>query len=293
MVRKSFKIIGYSAAGLSLLAILGFVFYVYLFYPRHAESFEFSTAQPKQKILIATQSSEFKNTLVQTLCDSLKELPVHVQGRDVSDLEEVRVEAWDKILIVNTFMIRFNKDVERFLERSNSAENVLVLVTSGGNDWLPHTKLKVDALTSASRTVNISGLVKLITDWLNDDNKQPWIPEDYLLALKFLPRMDVQKACVAISSEQENYKKQNPDLVQQINSIGYQFLRLNKTKSALQVFRLNVELFPEHWNVFDSYGEALALNGDVPQAIINYKHALKLNPDSRSAQEMLSELESR
>ncbi|UCG61134.1 MAG: hypothetical protein JSV52_12510 [Candidatus Zixiibacteriota bacterium] len=75
-----------------------------------------------------------------------------------------------------------------------------------------------------------------------------------------------------------------------INGIGYYLLGAEKLTSAVEVFELNVELFPESFNVYDSYAEALMKSGDTQGAIVNYKKSLALNPDNTHALNMLKEL---
>jgi tetratricopeptide (TPR) repeat protein len=75
------------------------------------------------------------------------------------------------------------------------------------------------------------------------------------------------------------------------NAIGYQLLASGKIPEAIEVFRLNVELFPESSNVYDSLGEAFMKSADKEQAIKNYKKSLELNPGSENAKEMLRALE--
>jgi cyclase len=75
-----------------------------------------------------------------------------------------------------------------------------------------------------------------------------------------------------------------------LNVFGYQLLGRQRMADALAIFKFNTELFPESWNVFDSYGEALAANGDTAQAIVNYEKSLKLNPESTSAVAALKRL---
>ncbi len=40
----------------------------------------------------------------------------------------------------------------------------------------------------------------------------------------------------------------------QLNVLGYQLLGLKKTKGAMRIFRLKVNLFPEAFNRYDSLG---------------------------------------
>ena len=290
MKTRLLRIVGIIFGSLAGLVLAAFAVYVILYYPRKAESFEINTPNPTRRILIATQGSDFKDTLAKALCDSLKHSSVYIRGIDVGDLEEVNDEDWDRILIVNSFIIRLNKAVDRFITRALAPEKILVFVTSGGADWLPQPEFTVDALTSASRKVYIHDLVHMITDWIDREDDRNWEPDDYLLALSYSPQVDVKAACEAIVLEQGRYQALYPNLVDMINRVGYRYLRLKDVPSALEVFRLNVSLFPDYWNVYDSYGEALLRHGDRESAIKNYRKAVKLNPDSKSANDMLRKL---
>lgn len=84
--------------------------------------------------------------------------------------------------------------------------------------------------------------------------------------------------------------KQNKNFIlaeDEINSWGYQLLEHNQKKEALQIFKLNTTLFPNSWNVYDSYAELLATLGYREEAIINYKKSLELNPDNSNASNYL------
>lgn len=75
-----------------------------------------------------------------------------------------------------------------------------------------------------------------------------------------------------------------------MNQLGYKYLNEDSLEDALMVFRLNVESYPESWNVYGSYAEALMKSGEVKEAILNYEKSLELNPDNEHAKEMLEEL---
>lgn len=289
-MKKVFKILCIIFGGFIGITLIGFGIYIYLYYPRTARTFEIITPNPTKRILIATQSSDFKDTLVDILCDSLKRSFTYIKGIDLSELSHINGDNWDRILIINTFMISLNTDVEQYINRIALPEKVLLFVTSGGADWQPQIEDRIDALTSASSKDNINDLIQLITDWLSKDIYSKWEPSDYLLALKYFPRVDVKTACVEILNTQEHYKKLFPDLVRQINRIGYNYLRIENIQSALEVFKLNVNLFPDSWNVYDSYGEALFKSGNLNVAIKNYQKALELNPDNKSSRGMLKKL---
>ncbi len=53
----------------------------------------------------------------------------------------------------------------------------------------------------------------------------------------------------------------------------------------------NVESYPQSYNTYDSYGEALMIKGDKPNSIINYQKSLELNPKNDNAKEKLKILQ--
>lgn len=290
MKQRVFTAIGAILGGALLLALGAFATYVFLFYPREAEPFEISPAEPSTSILIATQGTDFKDALVKALCDSLSRSSAYIKGVDVGQLTDVDAGDWDHILILSSHIVRLNGTVASFLSHAVAPERVLLLVTSGGADWRPEPGLDVDALSSASRPEYVGDLVGLVADRIGKEDGQEWDPDDYVLALRFYPRVDVEAACRRIALERERYKDTYPNLRSAINQLGYRYLRREDVRAALEVFRLNVALFPGSWNVYDSYGEALLMGGDQQAAAANYRKALELNPDSRSARDMLKKL---
>ncbi len=60
---------------------------------------------------------------------------------------------------------------------------------------------------------------------------------------------------------------------------------------ALEVLKLNTLFFPNSFNTYDSYGEALAKTGKKEEAIFMYKKSLELNPGSEGGKKALEELQ--
>ena len=77
-----------------------------------------------------------------------------------------------------------------------------------------------------------------------------------------------------------------------INSLGYQLLRAKKVEEAIRIFQLNVEWYPESWNVYDSLGEDYLAHGDKDLAIKNYGKSVELNPANSAGIQKLKELNS-
>lgn len=77
----------------------------------------------------------------------------------------------------------------------------------------------------------------------------------------------------------------------QMNSLGYDYLRNGKIELAIEIFKLNVEAFPESGNVYDSLGEAYLEHGDTELALKNYKRSLEIDPSNTHAEEVIKDLE--
>ena len=75
-----------------------------------------------------------------------------------------------------------------------------------------------------------------------------------------------------------------------LNATGYRLLTAKKIKDAIEVFKVNVKLFPHSWNVYDSLGEAYADDGDTVDAIKNYKMSVQINPKNDSGVKALEKL---
>lgn len=76
----------------------------------------------------------------------------------------------------------------------------------------------------------------------------------------------------------------------QVNTLGYSLMNANRIDQAIEVFKLNVEAFPNSSNVYDSLGEAYMIKGNRELAIKNYEKSLELNPQNGGAMEALRRL---
>jgi len=75
-----------------------------------------------------------------------------------------------------------------------------------------------------------------------------------------------------------------------LNNIGYQLISMSREKDAIEIFKLNVEEYPEAFNPYDSLGEAYMIDGQKELAIKNYAKSLELNPDNTGAIRMLNKI---
>lgn len=112
------------------------------------------------------------------------------------------------------------------------------------------------------------------------------------LAMAVLPVL--MKEGVAAGMEKYNSLKNDNtyELAEnEMNNIGYVLLRNNKVNEAIEVFKINVEEFPESWNVYDSLGEAYLEAGQREKAIKNYKKSIEMNPENKNGIKMLKKIE--
>lgn len=67
----------------------------------------------------------------------------------------------------------------------------------------------------------------------------------------------------------------------EINEMGYHYLmQREKPQVAQAIFKSNTVLYPNSANVFDSYAETLALNGDLKGALHNYEKAVEIGREN-------------
>jgi tetratricopeptide (TPR) repeat protein len=76
-----------------------------------------------------------------------------------------------------------------------------------------------------------------------------------------------------------------------VNAWGYDLMGENHLPEAIDVLKLNVQVYPGSWNAYDSLGEAYMKSGQKQLAIDNYKKSLELNPANDNGKDKLKELE--
>lgn len=77
----------------------------------------------------------------------------------------------------------------------------------------------------------------------------------------------------------------------ELNALGYELLFAGRAKDAVEVFKLNVEAYPQGFNTYDSLAEAYLAAGERELAIKNYRKSLELNPQNTNATAALKRIE--
>ncbi len=132
----------------------------------------------------------------------------------------------------------------------------------------------------------VEGMNIFVTSILEKGATAAWIVEKAI-------EKDGLEAAAATFRELWNNRALDPENTEKdMNDLGYKYLNGDKTEEALLVFGLNVETFPQSWNVYDSYGEALMKKGDDQGAVEYYEKSIGLNPDNENGKKMLEKLRS-
>jgi hypothetical protein len=93
-------------------------------------------------------------------------------------------------------------------------------------------------------------------------------------------------------------KKDHPEVSlfrrETMNNLGWELESSGNLKEAIEVFKLNIEAYPHHFDPYDSYAEAVMLRGtpgDIDLALVNYRKSIELNPKNLNAARGITVLE--
>ncbi len=125
-------------------------------------------------------------------------------------------------------------------------------------------------------------------------NGQPAEPPKKSIA-ETLYKTVTEKGAVAAVAEYRRLKAANAatyDFAEaELNTLGYQLLRMKRTKDAIEIFKLNVEMFPKSANPYDSLGEAYLADDQKELALVNYKKTVELDSTNANAKKIVNRLE--
>jgi len=93
------------------------------------------------------------------------------------------------------------------------------------------------------------------------------------------------------------FKKINPDSIlfnrKTINNLGWETAAKGDIDEAIKLFELNILAYPDHYDSWDSYAEAILIRGGndyIEIAIKNFEKSLELNPGNNNAVQRLTVL---
>ena len=78
-----------------------------------------------------------------------------------------------------------------------------------------------------------------------------------------------------------------------LEHLAKKYLKLNDIEKALEVYELNIKLYPQNWKVYSSLGSALLKAGRVTDAIKMYEKSIELNPTNKENVEILKSIKNK
>ncbi|GJM35444.1 MAG: hypothetical protein DHS20C18_44450 [Saprospiraceae bacterium] len=183
----------------------------------------------------------------------------------------------------------FEKDKLLFLKNTLAEESMeLVKISDStyvGRGWDRLIQFKPNSENTSTNMLSLNANDgTIVTTFAKIANGEK-IPVDFLLEGNFEEAMD---AYSALMKQNPNDLSVNED---NLNRLGYRFLSQGKTKLAQDIFKVNMTLYPDSFNVYDSYAEACKEMGEIDLAILYYNKSLSLNPENNNAKEILKELQ--
>ncbi|MBT4408624.1 MAG: tetratricopeptide repeat protein, partial [Bacteroidetes bacterium] len=131
---------------------------------------------------------------------------------------------------------------------------------------------------------NSDGLIdSLRLNWMGIKKELPLLPADYRFPMEYWSEGQLDKAMAGIRDDKNTYQKKFIQFELLLNAKGYEYLNLPDVASAIKVFELLVELFPDYANGYDSLAEAYLNNGDKDKSIAFYKKAYEMDPNNTNA----------
>lgn len=113
---------------------------------------------------------------------------------------------------------------------------------------------------------------------------------DEKIASEYFIDKEFDKALVAFKKIQQEDSLDPAIREWSINRLGYDFIRKDDFNSAIEIFKINAELYPRSSNVFNSLGEAYYLKKDTINALLNFKKSLAINPENRSSKQFMKKV---
>jgi CubicO group peptidase (beta-lactamase class C family) len=123
---------------------------------------------------------------------------------------------------------------------------------------------------------------------------QPYDPPKVSIIEVLEKTINEKGVAAAVTQYRDLKAKQSPtyDFAEpELNNLGYRLLRGGKPKEAIEIFKLNVEAYPQGFNTYDSLAEAYMSVNERELAIQNYKKSIELNPNNTNAIEVVKKLE--
>lgn len=179
---------------------------------------------------------------------TFKDSKLYLKWRGASNIEPLKIDD-------TTFFVKEMNEKISFIINDANAKTYMIFVPKNEKDTIEFKFRKLELNE------------KIPNEYL--ENKQ------YEKALEAY--LNIQKTDSLDSAINEN----------NFNKAGYLELRGKNYEKALQIFKINMALYPKSANVYDSYADALKQQGDTLQAITYYKKSLAIDSGNQRAKRFI------
>jgi C-terminal processing protease CtpA/Prc len=102
-----------------------------------------------------------------------------------------------------------------------------------------------------------------------------------------------EKALQDLMEKSKDDTMKQEEIRNDLDDRGIELLEKKQTKSAIKIFQVNVRLFPNAYQVYDSLAEAYLEANNKALAEVYFNKSLQLNPDNSKAKEMMEKLKNK
>tara|TARA_B100000795_G_scaffold266758_1_gene250470 strand:+ start:458 stop:1159 length:702 start_codon:yes stop_codon:yes gene_type:complete len=110
-------------------------------------------------------------------------------------------------------------------------------------------------------------------------------------ALEYFKNKEYSKSLKAYIALQQKDSLDSTIKEWDLNKTGYKYMKANEFEKAKAIFEINIALYPEKSNVYDSMGDLFKKKKDTIKAIEYYQKSLTINPENRNAINSLKKLD--
>lgn len=132
---------------------------------------------------------------------------------------------------------------------------------------------------------------KIMLKFTEGGSEAPRIAKDALVPSELLMAGRLAEAAEGYKKIKKEHPLNTAVQEARLNDLGYSLLRDKRLPEAIAVFNINVELYPQSSNAYDSLGEAYLASGDKERAAVNYRKSLELDPKNQNAINVLKKLQ--
>lgn len=179
---------------------------------------------------------------------------------------------------------------------NTSISKALRLSHSGSNGaywhtliWYPEKDIFITYATNANSS-KVENIAYVVAKIILEENYTPKPIENniYSYIMQYLQKNPINKSKELISLLKENYADEFTNS-RSLNTVGNLLIQYNENINwAIELFKINVQLYPNDGNLWDSLGDGYKANNLKKEAINSYQKAIELG--YKDSQKKLSEL---